>query len=322
MPYRLRLAQSVPAVLVKAVLVTAVLLMVVAIAGCSPSANPAPHRSDRSGQSGQSDAARRTTAAARLSHALPQDPIPMVLPATGADTRLTVGLGTFGQTVGAAVTARCAQDAGRPRPQGPPPMFVRLGTLPDLDLLERDGFNGGPAPDLPSVLRTTSDSASAVPGAASDDAVVRRCAAAGADAVRGLDALVSPLQSKWWNRLDALAARPQVRHVLAQLPACLERRHGLRVSSEDDFFALVDSRLARRADDADAFAAEDRELAGAYADCMRPVEAVREPLREKLRERFVAENGHEIAALRAKLGPTMEQLEKRHGVGFSFPTLS
>jgi hypothetical protein len=246
----------------------------------------------------------------------------MVLPVTGADTRLTVGLGTFGQTVGAAVTARCAQDAGRPRPQGPPPMFVRLGTLPDLDLLERDGFNGGPAPDLPSVLRTTADSASAVPGAASDDGVVRRCAAAGADAVRGLDALVSPLQSEWWNRLDALAARPQVRQVLAQLPECLERRHDLRVSSEDDFFALVDSRLARRADDADAFAAEDRELAGAYADCMRPVEAVREPLREKVRERFVAENSHEIAALRAKLGPTVERLEKRHGVSFSFPTLS
>ncbi|MGW3283983.1 hypothetical protein ACWDR3_04960 [Streptomyces sp. NPDC001002] len=216
--------------------------------------------------------------------------------------------------------ARRASTASRTSVHRPelPPARPRLGTLPDLDLLERDGFNGGPAPDLPSVLRTTVDSASAVPGAASDDGVVRRCTAAGADAVRGLDALVSPLQSKWWNRLDALAARPQVRHVLAELPECLERRHDLRVSSEDDFFALVDSRLARQADDADAFAAEDREPASAYADCMRPVEAVREPLREW----FVAENGHEIAALRAKLGPTVEQLEKRHGVGFSFPTLS
>jgi hypothetical protein len=160
-----------------------------------------------------------------------------------------------------------------------------------------------------------------VPGAASDDGVVRRCGAAGAGAVRGLDALTSSLQSKWWNQLDALAARPQVRNVLAELPKCLERRHDLRVNDEDDFFALVDSRLARQADDAGAFAAEDRELAGAYADCMRPVEAVREPLRKKLRERFVAENSREIATLRAELGPTVEQLEKRHGVRFSFPSL-
>ncbi|MDX3129694.1 hypothetical protein PV367_07750 [Streptomyces europaeiscabiei] len=251
----------------------------------------------------------------------------MVLPATGADTRLTVGLGAFGQTVSAAVTARCTHDAGRPRPQGPPPMFVRLGALPDLDLLERDGFNSGPAPDLPSVLRATANSAE--PGAAfadgsgsggDSDAVVSRCASAGTTAVRSFDALFSPLQSRWWDELDALGNRPQVRRALAKVPACLEHRHDLRVNSEDDFFSLVDSRLAKYADDATAFAREDRDLAGAYADCMRPVEAVREPLREELREQFVSENTREIAALRSKLGPSVEELEKRHGVRISFPT--
>ncbi|MFD5629089.1 hypothetical protein [Streptomyces sp. NPDC127072] len=248
----------------------------------------------------------------------------MVLPATGADSRLTVGLGTFGQTVGAAVTARCTSDAGRPRPQGPPPMFVRLGALPDLDLLERTGFNGGPSPELPSVLRTSAPPAE--PGAdgtghGDSDTVVRRCAAAGTAAVRGLDALSSPLQGKWWNELDTLRDQPQVRHALTKLPECLDHRHNLRVNSEDDFFALVDSRLADHADDDAALVREDRKLAVAYADCMRPVEAVREPLREKLRERFVAENSRAIASLRSKLGPAVRELEKRHGVRISFPAL-
>ncbi|MGW0869240.1 hypothetical protein ACWD3Z_01985 [Streptomyces sp. NPDC002740] len=300
MPHRRHPAQSVPVAL----------LMVAAIGGCSASASPAADRTDP---------ARRTTAAARLSHTFPQDPIPMVFPATGADTRLTVGLGTFGQTVGAAVTARCAQNAGRPRPQSPPPMFVRLGALPDLDLLERDGFNGGPTPDLPSVLRTATNSAK--PGAASPDGVVRRCAAAGSTAVRGLDALTSPLQGTWWNQLDALRHEPRVRRALAEVPKCLEDRHHLRVKDEEDFFTLVDGRLAEHADDATALVREDRELAGAYADCMRPVETVREPLREKLRERFVAQNSREIAALRSALGPAVRELEKRHGVRFSFPAL-
>ncbi|MFI6334351.1 hypothetical protein [Streptomyces sp. NPDC050535] len=303
MSHRLHPAQLVPAVL----------LMAAAIGGCSASASPAADQPAPAG---------RATAAAPLSHALPQDPVPMVLPATGADTRLTVGLGTFGQTVSAAVTARCAHDAGRPRPQGPPPMFVRLGALPDLDLLERDGFNGGPAPDLPSVLRTAADSAE--PGAASaddSDAVVLRCAAAGTTAVRALDALSSPLQSEWWNTLDTLRSQPRVRHALAEVPKCLDRRHNLRVDNEDDFFALVDSRLAEHADDTTALVREDHELAGAYADCMRPVEAVREPLRQKLRERFVAENSREIASLRSQLGPAVRELEKRHGVHISFPTL-
>ncbi|MFM9695986.1 hypothetical protein [Streptomyces europaeiscabiei] len=306
MPHRLHPAQLAPAAL----------LIVAAIAGCSASASPAPDRPDP---------ALRATTATRLSHTLPQDPVPMVLPATGADTRLTVGLGAFGQTVSAAVTARCTHDAGRPRPQGPPPMFVRLGALPDLDLLERDGFNSGPAPDLPSVLRATAnsaepDAASADGSGGDSDAVVSRCASAGTTAVRSLDALFSPLQSRWWDELDALGNRPQVRRALAKVPACLEHRHDLRVNSEDDFFSLVDSRLAEYADDATAFAREDRELAGAYADCMRPVEAVREPLREKLREQFVSENAREIAALRSKLGPSVEELEKRHGVRISFPT--
>ncbi|MFE6488599.1 hypothetical protein ACFVGN_37495, partial [Streptomyces sp. NPDC057757] len=140
-------------------------------------------------------------------------------------------------------------------------------------------------------------------------------------AVRGLDALSSPLQGKWWNELDTLRDQPQVRHALTKLPECLDHRHNLRVNSEDDFFALVDSRLADHADDDAALVREDRKLAVAYADCMRPVEAVREPLREKLRERFVAENSREIASLRSKLGPVVRELEKRHGVRISFPAL-
>lgn len=307
MVHRLQPAQLVPGVF----------LMVAAIGGCAASASPAPDRPAP---------VLRTTAAARLSHVFPEDPVPIVLPATGADTRLTVGLGAFGQTIGAAVTARCTDAAGLPRPQGPPPMFVRLGALPDLDLLRRDGFNGDPAPELPSVLRTAANATgpsahSTAVSHADSDAVVRRCAAAGANAVRSLDALTSPLQSKWWNEIDALRDRPRVRDALAKVPECLEHRHHLRVNSEDDFFALVDSRLAARADDDSALVREDHELAGAYADCMRPVEAVREPLRQKLRRRFVAENSREVAAVRSKLGPVVRQMEKRYGVRISFLAL-
>jgi hypothetical protein len=117
--------------------------------------------------------------------------------------------------------------------------------------------------------------------------------------------------------LDALRNRPQVRRALAKVPECLEHRHNLRVNNEDDFFALVDSRIAEHADDATALVREARELAGAYADCMRPVETVR----EQLRERFAAENIREIAALHSKLGPAVQELEKHHGVRISFPAL-
>ncbi|MFJ5831754.1 hypothetical protein [Streptomyces sp. NPDC093089] len=67
------------------------------------------------------------------------------------------------------------------------------------------------------------------------------------------------------------------REALRTLPGCLTW-YGVEVEDEDGFFALVD-RTVQGIEDGSEAARADRGLGAAYAACMAPVEAVREPLR-------------------------------------------
>jgi hypothetical protein len=52
---------------------------------------------------------------------------------------------------------------------------------------------------------------------------------------------------------------------------------------------------------------------------MRPVEAVREPARLRLRRHFLADHDDEIRELRETLVPSLRRAEKQHGLGLVFP---
>jgi hypothetical protein len=273
-------------------------------------------------------------APARLTYALPADPARMVLPATGAESRWTQGLDAFGQQVASSVTADCAREHGFALPEQVPPAFISYSNLPDLAFLGRHGFGHGaevPAPGSawsqepagspgsvasPSPAETPAPLVSPAPTESGSPARIRDCRTRGSAAAGKVRGVYLPLQKRWFGELAATRDDPAAAEAIAALPRCLAKQ-GYRVRDEDAFFSLVDSRLMT-ASSAD-FARVDTTLGSVYATCMRPVEAVREPARRALRERFLADNAQEIRALRAALVPALRRAEKEYGVRLAFP---
>ncbi|MFE7807290.1 hypothetical protein ACFU51_22025 [Streptomyces sp. NPDC057430] len=253
--------------------------------------------------------AKAPVASARVTHALPDDPVRMLLPATGAEGRWTQGLDTFGQQVAHTVTASCASKGGFALPQNaPPPAFIRFFELPDLDFIAQHGFSHSAEVPMPAAPPATDRSGTP------DE--VRRCQDEGAAAADALRKTYVQPQADWFKELDSLSSDPATVKAMAALPDCLAR-HGIDVPDEDGFFRHTDTRLHSAAPV--DLPRENHVLGGAYADCMRPVEAVREPIRERLRTRFLADHTDEIDELRKTLVPALRRAEERHGVRLSFP---
>ncbi|CAM5460977.1 hypothetical protein [Streptomyces fimicarius] [Streptomyces griseus] len=262
-----------------------------------------------SSDSATSSALPTADSAAQVTHALPKDPLAMLLPATGAEARWTQGLDTFGQQVAHTVMASCASKGGFDLPQdAPPPAFIRLFELPDLDFIARHGFSHSAEVPLPAAPAATGRSGSP------DE--VRRCQDEGAAAVGVLRGTYASLQAAWFKELGSLDDDPATVEALAALPDCLAG-HDIEVSGEDGFFRHTDTRLQSVAP-AD-LPRENRVLGSAYADCMRPVEAVREPIRERLRTDFLADHAAELGKVRETLVPSLRGAEEQHGVRLSFP---
>ncbi|WP_329286243.1 hypothetical protein [Streptomyces sp. NBC_00691] len=234
----------------------------------------------------------------------------MVLPATGTDSRLTQGLDGFAQLVGHARLQECAERAGVRPAEVPPPVYIGWSDLPDLGFIGRHGLTMS-VPALPSA------SPSGRAAGRADRAAQQRCEAEGRAAAKEFKDLYSPLQSLWWPEVSAVRDDPRAREALRTLPGCLTR-YGVEVEDEDGFFALVDRTVQGIEDGAEA-ARADRGLGAAYAVCMAPVEAVREPLRAARRTAFEAAHRDELRALERGLLPRIRELEHRHGLTFGHP---
>ncbi|MGW1723462.1 hypothetical protein ACWCQK_11105 [Streptomyces sp. NPDC002306] len=302
--------------LVRAAVVAAVLL----VTACSADPGRSP------------GAPARAVAPARLGHALPDDPVRMVLPATGAETRWTQGLDVFGQQVTRAAAAGCADQGGFRLPREQVPVaFIRFFELPDLDFIARHGMSASaevPAVNasVPTVVNSSVPTVvnSSAPTVASSSGAVRaggatevgRCRAAGTTASAALRDLYVPLQQKWFGEVVTLREDPAVLHVLRGLPDCLAEQ-GVPARDEQGFMAAADARQQRAAPE--DLPATEAELGATYATCMRPVEAVREPARLRLRDRFLADHADEIRELREALVPALRTAERRYGVPLVFP---
>ncbi|MEU8795382.1 hypothetical protein, partial [Streptomyces sp. NPDC048643] len=307
----------------------ATVVAVAALVTAACSAHPAPP---------SDPAPARRVSAARLSSALPDDPVRMVLPATGSETRWTQGLDVLVRQQARAVAASCAHDHGTELPAQDPITFIRYYELPDLDFVARHGMSGSaavPAP-APGPVRTDSEARagngsgrregsasddhqgnrSAGAGGSGDTAVVRRCVAEGTAAATALRDTYAALQGQWFGTLVPLRHDPAVLRALAALPGCLARR-GIHVRDENGFFALADAQVQTAA--ADRLPAVERTLGSAYAACMRPVEAVREPARLRLRARFLTDHAAEVRTLRANLLPALGRAAQEHGLRLVFP---
>lgn len=247
-------------------------------------------------------------APARLSHVLPDDPVRMVLPATGPESRWTQGLDVLAQQTARTVETSCARRGGISLPEQPPVSFISYSEIPDLDFLARHGFGHGATVPTPV--------ASPAPPRSVSPATIGDCRDQGAAAARKLRDTYATLQGQWFRELASVQRLPATVRALETLPDCLSG-YGFQVRDENGFFALVDSRLL------DAPSAEfpyvDRELGRAYATCMRPVEAVREPARQQARTRFLTEHADEVRELRRTLVPSLRRAENQFGVRLSFP---
>lgn len=287
-----------------------VVVAVAAVFAAACSAGPAP-------LAAPSRAAR--VAPARLSDALPDDPVRMVLPATGAETRWTQGLDVLVRQEARAVAASCARDHRTVLPAQAPLAFIRYYELPDLDFVARHGMSeSAPVPAATPVPATTGTNTGGGNGSGGSGgpAAARRCLAAGTAAATALRDGYAALQGRWFDALVPLRRDPAVLRALRTLPGCLAG-HGIRVRDENGFFALADSRAQTTAPD--RLPAVEHALGDAYADCMRPVEAVRESARLRLRARFVAEHAAAIRSLRATLVPSLRRAEREHGLRLVFP---
>ncbi|MEU9391964.1 hypothetical protein AB0D86_18425 [Streptomyces sp. NPDC048324] len=280
----------------------AVAVAAVLLTACS--AGPARHSADVAG----ADNPARSVTPARLSRTPPADPVRMVLPATGAETRWTQGLDVFVQQVSRAATASCAARRGAAVPQRVPLAFIRFFEIPDLDFIARHGTSESAA--VPALTPDASATRPAGP------AVLRACGAEGKAAADALRDLYAPLQQRWFAELVSLRHDSATVEALRALPRCLAG-HGVRVRDENGFFALADARMQTAAP-AD-LPRESRTLGRAYATCMRPVEAVREPARERLRARFLAAHTGEIRTLRRTLVAALRHAEARYDVRLAFP---
>ncbi|MFF7936327.1 MULTISPECIES: hypothetical protein [unclassified Streptomyces] len=287
----------------------AVAATVLITAACGTAAGSSGH--------GPSAPSAPTTAAApaRVTHALPKDPVRMVLPVTGAESRWTQGLDVLGQQVARTAAADCARTEGIRLPEEAPLAFISYAELPDLDFLGRHGFGHGT--EVPPPAPAPTSATGTAPARSGSAAQTRRCRAEGEAAAQAVRKVYLPLQRAWFGELSAARRAPKATRALDDLPGCLAER-GYRVRDENAFFALVDSRLMN-APAAD-YARVDSALGSAYATCMGPVEAAREPVRREARERFLREHAEEIRSLRAALVPALRRAEQAYGLRLAFPT--
>ncbi|KAA0925618.1 hypothetical protein [Streptomyces apricus] len=262
-------------------------------------------------EAGGPSSAPAPVAPARLTHALPDDPARMFLPATGAETRWTQGLDVFARQVSQAAASACARERGFGLPEQPRPAYIRFSELPDLDFLTRHGFARSAEVPVPAAAPGADRSGN--PGSPE---AVRGCHAVGKAAADTLRDAYAPLQGRWFHQLAALRRAPAVTRALSALPDCFAE-HGVRARDEDGFFAAVDTALSS-APSADLLRV-DRELGRTYAACMRPVEAVREPARLRLRSRFLVDHADEIGEVRRTLVPSLRRAADKHGVRLAFP---
>ncbi|MEV7148629.1 hypothetical protein AB0O05_19285 [Streptomyces sp. NPDC093084] len=248
-----------------------------------------------------------TVTPARLSDTLPADPVRMVLPATGAESRWTQGLDVFVRQVQRVAATSCARDRGFTLPEQVPLAFIRYYELPDLDFIARHGTSESAAVPAPS--------ASPAPARTGSAADVRACLAEGTAAAQALRARYAAVQGQWFGTLTTLRRDPATLDALGTLPDCLAR-YGVRARDENAFFALADARMQTSGPEG-----PDNALGRAYAACMRPVEAVREPARAELRTRFLAAPGHAdaVRAVRTTLVPALRAAQRRYGVPLVFP---
>lgn len=268
------------------------------------SADPVQHSNDAAPDGGSPV----SVTPARLSLALPNDPVRMVLPAIGAETRWTQGLDVFVEQVSRAAAASCVREQGVALPEQVPLAFIRFFELPDLDFIARHGTSGSAPVPTPAAGPATTRTAG--------PAVLRRCGVEGKTAADALRDLYAPLQQRWFGKLVSLRHDPATVRTLRTLPDCLAG-YGIRAHDENAFFALADTRMQTAAPS--DLARSERELGLAYATCMRPVEAVREPARERLRTRFLTDHAEEIRTLRRTLVPTLHRAEEQNDVRLVFP---
>ncbi|MFJ8491217.1 hypothetical protein ACIRBZ_23115 [Streptomyces sp. NPDC094038] len=251
-----------------------------------------------------------TVTPARLGDILPADPVRMVLPATGAESRWTQGLDVFVRQVEQAAAASCARERGFTLPASAPAAFIRFSELPDLDFIARHGTSeSATVPTLP---------ASPAPARSGTAAGVRACLARGKTAAGTLRDRYADVQGQWFGTVTSLRRDPATVRALHTLPDCFAR-YGIEARDELDYFALADQLMQTA--DASELPVKEGELGRIYAACMRPVEAVREPARAKLRTRFLAapEHADAVHALRTTLVPALRAAEKRYGVPLVFP---
>ncbi|MEV6541703.1 hypothetical protein [Streptomyces sp. NPDC051665] len=245
---------------------------------------------------------------ARLGRTLPADPVRMVLPATGAETRWTQGLYVFGQQVDRAATAGCARRGGFALPAEIPLAFIRFFALPDLDFIARHGLSAGAELPAPAIAPSTARAGTA--------AEVRRCRAEGAKAAAVLSDLYLPVEQRWFGELGPVDRAPATVRARRGLSGCLSA-HGVKARDEQAFIAAAEAR--EQSATAAELPAVEAELGHIYATCMRPVEAARTPARLHLRTGFLTTHTAAIRTLRTKLLPAMRAAEHRYDVPLVFP---
>lgn len=154
-------------------------------------------------------------------------------------------------------------------------------SMPDLGYIKAHGFLIYGSSDAGVDLSTASTAAQQA-----YDGAVGHCSTVSEAPLTRFDKAVVDLSSRWVPVQESVQGDPAVVRAYAGFVRCLHKA-GINVADEDAFFAYVDGLHNERA---------QYQAAQIYLPCITPVEKVRLPLRQSLRETFIADHQDAMGA--------------------------
>ena len=254
--------------------------------------------------------------------AISVDIVKVFFPTSAADTHSTVDFFTVINRATFPRIQACMREAGfeYSPPGGSSDDPGHWADFPDLDKLEEFGWYGDQGHDAPDSEPAVdpSEPLAGIPQElhAQLEAELRACTELHYAPRNRITDAARVLEHQWWNELASIDSAPEVVEQFRIWRECMVDG-GMPVRRGDDPSATesvssFDTARYRELSAQSRAAAREYEMAAAklYVSCMRPVEEVRQPLRDAARRQFLEDNSEEVRAIQELANQLLRDLEQ------------
>ncbi len=254
--------------------------------------------------------------------AISVDVIGAFFPASSADTD---SLGEFYRTFSRATEPKieaCMRQAGFDFsfPDDSSAASTHWSDFPDLDKLEEVGFHGNQAYDEPESESVANpfDPLAEIPEGLREQfrLDIGACSEPHYAPLDQVQDVAGILQGQWYNELASIDSSPEVAEQFSIWRECMVDG-GMPILPGDGPHAagslgFFDNARFQDLLDQDLEVAREYEMDAArlYVSCMRPVEEVRQPLRDAARRQFLEDNSEEVRAIQELANQVLRELEQ------------